>query len=349
VGHRAHVLVAAAIAALVFSCGGSSRSDDRAPRPAVDAAGKLIYSRPDAIVELDVASGEMVELLRAETPTSFLLDPAVSDNNRQLAYVMQPPAQIIDGRYDAGTDLWVANRDGTGARMVYRHTQPNALVRFPRWTPDGDIVAIIQQIEEVDGIAQVAYTVQRLDPESGQLTKLLDDAYAIAVSPDGSRIAYAKPLADGNQRLEEAPLDGSSAPAVLVEPSENLLPFNSPVYSPDGASIAFASADQTAAREGGAMDRRMRGREHSLRRALGTAASPERNGLPEDIWLVSADSGRPRLLAELKEDLPSLTWSGDGEHIYVLGSAGLYEIDATSGAVTRIGEGAFHGQIDWAP
>jgi hypothetical protein len=73
------------------------------------------------------------------------------------------------------------------------------------------------------------------------------------------------------------------------------------------------------------------------------------DGLPQDVWLVDAAGGRPRLLATMQEDLPSLTWSGDGRRIYLLASSGLYEIDVASGAVSRIGEGVFHGQIAWGP
>ena len=73
------------------------------------------------------------------------------------------------------------------------------------------------------------------------------------------------------------------------------------------------------------------------------------DGLPEDIWTVDANGGTPVRVADLKEDLPSLAWSGDGKHIYVLGAAGLYDVVVASGAANRIGEGSFHGQVTWAP
>jgi hypothetical protein len=75
--------------------------------------------------------------------------------------------------------------------------------------------------------------------------------------------------------------------------------------------------------------------------------SPALDGLPQDIYAVDAAGGRPRVIAELKEDLPTLDWTDDGKRIYVLGSLGLYEVNVESGAVTRIGEGVFHGVVDW--
>jgi Tol biopolymer transport system component len=334
-------LLAAVVVALA-ACGSDS-PDDTTQAPS-DGAGVLIYSRPDAIIEFDVESGATRELVKSPSATSFLLDPAVSPDGVQLAYVMQPPAQIVDGRYDAGTDLWVAARDGTNGRMVYQHTQPNALVRYPRWTPDGDIIAIIQEIDEQPTMTHVAYTVQRntvqrIDQGTGGRTKLLDDAFSITIAPDGTRLAYARPLAEGGERFEAIPLDAvPGEPVVLVAPEENLLPFNSPEYAPDGASIAFASADQTQAPSAPPPP---------TGRLAAPLPAPPTDGLPQDIWLVDAGGGSPRLLAPLQEDLPSLTWGGDGEYLYVLGGTGLYEIDVSSGAVTRIGEGVFHGQIDW--
>ena len=50
-------------------------------------------------------------------------------------------------------------------------------------------------------------------------------------------------------------------------------------------------------------------------------------------------AGIRRAWRTLKEDLPALTWNGDGKHIYVTGSAGLYDVKLESGAVDRIGEG----------
>ena len=348
-------------AALLFaSCVGDDPEADGRPNGGETSVpgtgdGVLIYSRPDAIIEFDIKSGETREIIKSQAATSFLLDPAVSSDGAQLAYIVQPPAQIVDGRYDAGTDLWVWARDGSGPRLVYAHTQPNALIRYPRWTPDGDIIAIVQEIEETPEITRVAYTVQRIDVATGERTRLLEDAYAIAISPDGARLAYARPLTVGGESFESIALDGSGEATVIVSADENLLPFNSPQYAPDGSSIAFASADQTNAAPTPVLGSLGTGRWRlaSAGGHVGPSLRSDRaavvDGLPQDVWLVDAAGGRPRLLASMQEDLPSLTWSGDGKQVYLLGTTGLYEIDVARGAVTRIGEGVFHGQIAWAP
>lgn len=345
----------AMLAALVLVSCGDSASSTAGPAASGPGSGKgsLVLARPDGIVELDLETHTTREIVKAEgVADRFLLDPAVSRDGSQLAYIQQAPTVIVNGRYDSGTDLWVAARDGGGAKIVYKHSQPNALVRFPRWTPDGDIIAIIQEFEDTTTITRVAYTVQRINVKSGARTKLIDDAYAVAISPEGARMAYSRSLPGGGESFESVALDGGGDAKLIVTPEEHLQPFNSPQYSPDGTSIAFASADQRLAPS-------PTGRLVSIACAVDRTgvlddrcslpASVSLDGLPEDVWLVDAGGGRPRLLAEMKEDLPSLAWSGDGRRIYLLGSTGLYEIEVASAAVTRIGDGVFHGQIAWAP
>ena len=46
-----------------------------------------------------------------------------------------------------------------------------------------------------------------------------------------------------------------------------------------------------------------------------TNASVGLDGLPEDIWTIDPAGGAPVRVADLKEDLPALTWSGDGKHV----------------------------------
>ena len=174
---------------------------------------------------------------------------------------------------------------------------------------------------------------------------------ASALSPDGKQLVYAKLAPQSGETLESQALAGGDA-RTLVPVAENLNPFNSPRFSPDGATIAFASADQTGATAPAPV------RYVTLRRnapgspwAAAPAAPAETllDGLPEDIWTVAASGDTPVRIADLKEDLPTLAWNGDGKHIFVIGSAGLYDVNVQSGAVDRIGEGVFHGQIAWAP
>jgi hypothetical protein len=318
---------------LASACGGGAdgTADGGTPAPRRQSGdGALIITRLEGMYERDIASGDERVILAPGDAGSFFLDPAVSADGNRLAYVLQPPPKTVDGRYDAGSDLWVADRDGSNPRMIFRHTEPSQLARFPLWRDATHVLAIIQEISLEAGVTTVTYTLQDVDIETGERRRIVDDVLAFGVSPDGGRLAYAKLAPTVGETFEAVGLDGAGA-VTLVGVKEGLAPFSYPRYSPDGATIAFASADVVGVR------------------ARASFVSTRLDGPPQDIWTIAADGGSPRRIADLKEDLPSLTWNGDGTHIYVIGVAGLYDVNLENGITERIGEGTFHGQIAWAP
>ena len=331
------LILAAVLLASACGGGGGKGSPDGGQPQGSSAPGVLIFSRPDGLYSYDVKSAALSPLIKPEQANSFVLDPAVSRDGTRLAYIRQPPPKVNGTSYDAGSDLWVADRDGSNARMVFAHAQPNQLVRYPQWGADSSLYAIVQEIETQQGITSVVYTLQRFTAETDQRTQVLRDVLAYSLSPDGERVAYAKFARETGESFEALPLAGGE-PVTLVAPTENLAPFNSPRYSPDGTQLAFASADQTGARGEW---------RYVAARGMGRPDAPGADGLPEDIWTVPAGGGRPTRVADLKEDLPALTWNGDGTRIYVIGAAGLYEVNLENGATSRIGDGSFHAQVVW--
>jgi hypothetical protein len=195
--------------------------------------GALLVTLPLGLVECDLDTGTTTPIITPTEANTFILDPAISPDARLIAYVRQPPPEIVEGRYDAGADLWVANRDGSEPRIVFEHAQPNQLVRFPQWQDDANVLAIVQEISMEGGLTTVVYTLQRINIESGERTRLLDDVLSFTVAPDGERVAYARLSRPFGETFAAVNLDGSDD-VTLVDPSENLAPFNFPRYSPDG-------------------------------------------------------------------------------------------------------------------
>ncbi len=62
---------------------------------------------------------------------------------------------------------------------------------------------------------------------------------------------------------------------------------------------------------------------------------------------MNTDGTGLRRLAEIAENMPSISWSGDGRTIYALGPSALWKIDAVSGKSDQIGQGIVLGQIVW--
>jgi dipeptidyl aminopeptidase/acylaminoacyl peptidase len=331
------------------SCGGGPSGG---PLPSAGAGKKaggptLIIAKPGGIFEYSIEDGVEEPLIPAATDNTFLMDPALSADGSKLAYVVQPPpTAFARGKYDAGSDVWVANRDGSEQRAVFTHAVPNQLVRFPQWEDDGHLLAVVQEITTSDGQTKVVYTLERIDVTSGERTPVLEDALAFTLSPDGKLLAYARLVRPSGETLDL--FDITRGTMTLVGAEQNLVPFNSPRFSPDGSKVAFASADQTGARA--PVEYVTLSREGGVASGAGAAMLGRLpDGLPEDIWTVDVAGGRAVRVADLKEDLPALTWAGDGQHMYVLGAAGLYDVSLESGAVTRMGEGAFHGGVVWSP
>jgi len=350
-------MVAVAALLLAAACGGGSGdggdgAPDGSPTSplAEPGEGSLIIANLGTIIERDLESGRETVLLEAPAANSFLLDPAVSPDGSRIAYVQQPPPSVEDGQFDAGSDLWVMNRDGSGSRPVFVHVQPNQLVRFPRWEDDANILAVVQEISTQDGVSHVVYTLERIAADTGAREKLIENVLSFDVSPGGGRVVYANLLPQSGEVLAASSPAGDERVEV-VGLEQQLAPFGYPRYSPDGSTVAFASADQTTAPAVPTPPTGLTLASFAAP-ALGAAAvvrAATLDGLPQDIWTVPADGGTAVRVADLKEDLPALTWDGSGERLYVLGISGLYEVDLTSGAVTILGEGVFHGQLAWAP
>lgn len=306
----------------------------------VSSSGALIISRSESIVERSLSTGEERTLIARPAGSGFLLDASVSIDGSRLVYVVQPPPKVVDGQYDAGSDIWVARRDGSDERLVVEHIQPNQLMRYPQWLDDGSLLAIVQERIAPRGTPIVINTLQRIDIATGGRQTVLEGPLSFALSANRKSFVYnALSQKHAGHTLMTAQLPDASSQQSL-EPATPAFNFYASVrYSPDDATVAFVSFDPAS--------------QPNARRFVAWGRSPRPapllHGPPQDVWLLDTRSGSVRRLAALQEDSPVITWSGSGAYIYALAVGGLYAIDTKSGAFDRIGDGAFHGQIAWVP
>jgi Tol biopolymer transport system component len=318
------------ISVLLLACGGS------------DGAGDLfIVVRDGGINDLSLASADETVLIE-KPDDSLLIEPALSPDGATIAYVRQLIPIIIPGEpTELGMDLYMADRDGSNQRLVLEHSQPNEQIRAPVWFPDGESMLI--NVQRIIG-GRVLASLEVFVPATGERSVIVEDGFRPALSSDGSRIAYVTQDENILQTLWVSNADGSE-PIALAGPDDELGSIISPRFSPDGEMIAFAGSTlpaQTIARS--LHERLVTSRQGVLRTERSASAY---NGLPADIWTIPVEGGLLRKLAPVQLDLPSLDWSSDGERLYAFSGLGMFVINPIDGESERVGEGTFHGQLDW--
>ncbi len=337
--HRVAIAAALIVAALTLaSCGGGGSTGGatatRATGSSGSGPGSLVVTRTAGIGAYDLSTGKGQALIKPDNGDT-LADPAVSKDGTRIVYVIVAPPER---NFDAGSDLWVANRDGSNPRLVYKHDAPNQQVRLPRWADSDHVLAVVQEPAVKNGFSTFVFTLERISLSNGAKEKMAENIVGFDLSPDGQHGVYAVISETTGETLATGDATGNNL-TTIVGLDQNLQPFNSPRYSPDGSTVAFASADQT----GASADQRY----VSLAPIDTPPRVPLLDGLPEDIWTVDAKGGKARRVAVLKEDLPTLAWSGDAKHIYVLGANATYDVNLVNGSTPHIGVGSFHAQIDW--
>lgn len=339
--------------------------------PASPAAGPgpLIYAFAGTLWALDPAGGDPTNLTPDLPPNTFAADPALSPDGATLAHtrIVTPPSAGVGTPRTAalpGTDLYLMNVSGGGARLLLAHDRPGALVERPAWTPDGRalVYAYSAPVQGPDG----RYTgsireLQRLDLATGERTSLVKEAEDPALAPAPAGAASPPLLAyvlteqrTFKQALWVAGADGRDGRKLLeTDPTaENTFTaFSAPRFSPDGRRLVFAAVGGPGvvppppARPGGGLPGR-------LARWLLEPVVPRKvaaHGPPWDIWTVALDGGDLRRLTELYEDDPSPAWSPDGSRVAFLAGGGLYITGADGRGLVKISERGSYSALVWAP
>ena len=214
--------------------------------------------------------------------------PAVSPDGSMIAYVSDQ---------SGNPDLWVVDIHGG---IPLRLTDDAGADEAPAWFPDGSGLAFASERSDVVSVWKVA----RL---GGGAVLLVEGAGSPSISPDGSRIAFARPGADGSLRIGVASLSNPSTTSVMITgDGDGLWDHQDPAWSPDGRWIAYGS-------------------DHGL-------------------WIVSASGGPARPLVAPPGPDYEPAWSSDGRSVYFAsrrdGVAALWVVDASGGTPRRLTTGA---------
>lgn len=216
---------------MVPAAGGVARrltddpAEDILPRYTPDGRAVVFSSRRTGewqIFEVD-AKGGPARRLRRNSHREWQADP--SPDGRRLAFLSDA---------DGAESLWVQARDAEARRLV-RHGA-RARLGNPNWSPDGGRI-VFSSSRGMPG--HRSYVVDVATGEERRISPLASGACEPRFSRDGRRVAYVRRqhLTRERSSIVEVELGSGSERTLVDWPALNY----DPVYSPDGAELAFAS------------------------------------------------------------------------------------------------------------
>ena len=253
------------------------QGDDSDPAWSPDGSKLAFASRRDGMDDIFVVNTDGTGLRRITNDSFVEAEPTWSPDGREIAFT-----SFRDGQHD----IFVIYDDGTGRRQITNDELKEVELT---WSPDGSQIAFRAYLDvRSRGNPAHIYTV---NIDGSNLTQVTDETSYHSEptwSPDGSQIAF---VAGGDDRgLTVMNSDGSERamlyPSIRNDELGDRSDVESPAWSPDGKTIAFA-------------------------------AQPWHGGLLSDLelYMINVDgSGLTRLTYRDGDDF-NPTWSPDGSKL----------------------------------
>ena len=260
-------------------------------------------------------------MTRGGVPLLCLLVAALAAAPAQAAFPGQNgrlafDAYLLDSPEAGDDELFTVEPDGSGLRRLTHNSGVDDV--FPAFSPDGATIAFSQFTQ-----GTTRERIALMPAAGGDIRELSYPAGSVAWAPVGSRLVFSNFV---NSNFELFTGDTAGAPRAQITQAGS--DENSPAWSPDGTTIAFASNFNSAQTEIYAMKSDASQDWVPLTSTFGNDEEPEwspdgskiafvssRSAGNYDVFVMNADgSAETRLTTQPHFDM-SPQWSPDGSKI----------------------------------
>jgi dipeptidyl aminopeptidase/acylaminoacyl peptidase len=184
----------------------------------------IFASQREGIIRLsDLVTGKVRRVAKIESDQRACCS-AVSPDGSRVAYTLTPG--FTDSVPNSNSQIFVANMDGSGVRMVYRGAGVKG------WSADGQRLLVLDS-NRVQ-LLWVTVNTGAMEPIGMSGWKSLA-RLTVTVSPDGRHIAFSGSRDGGPDNVYLIAADGSGETVVAASPN----PQNPSGWSPDGKHLLY--------------------------------------------------------------------------------------------------------------
>lgn len=297
-------------------------------------SGKFVFAPGDGSIWLEDSPIATPHVLVSGSVNVFAQAPAFSPDGSQVVYEQD----ALNAQAPLPTSILLIGADGKNQQVLVKAPDATFAFGWPSFSPDGKW--IYYTLEGAKGVTEI----DRVPSQGGSADKVLDDARQGVLSPDGKQLAFMRfDSARFTTSLWIADAEGHNAKLLLNDNA--FLAIMAPRFSPDGQWILFSASGPPKTPLRASKLPSQRECEPFL---LCILAQPVyADGLPWDLWLISADGQRAKQVTNLGADSPWPAWSRDGKYIAFMDTTGMYAVEVSIHIITQLNQNAGHGVLDW--
>ena len=307
----------------------------------------FVYTSADGSLSLHDPNTKAVKVLLQATSKEFFDGPAFSRDGSRVVYVYT----IFDNAGKLTNEVRSVGIDGGDVRTLFKAPAAGPAIYFgyPRYTPDGASLTF-SVVTEGSTPRDNLYRIVRGPAAGGEWTVILDNGYEPSFTADSKQVTFLRlDPQTFYTSLWIANANGAAAQKLVAE--DIFMEVAGPHFTPDGQAIVFAASGPPSKKLPTAslpMARAQPADDCALRVLFACLVwRAHANGLPWDLWQVSADGKKFKQLTDLQLDSPWPAIARDGKSVAYMTFEGTYVVDRQTGKVSRLSNEGGHGVIDW--